>query len=195
MQSSFFGVVLRGGRSSRMGRDKGKLLLGGRDLLTIQAEKLRDLGAAEVLLSGAGDALPGTRAVPDLLPDRGPLGGLHACLSAVGEGCCLVLPVDMPLLPEAALEALVRRHLSSGGEVTVLSVEGRLQPLAGVYEAALAPRIEALIREGGRPVRALLDQVQVNAVAYEGPEEGLLNCNTPEEFERLKERFGDRGGK
>ena len=75
-------AVLAGGKSSRMGRDKAALPFGGGTLLTYQARKLRALGVKELLLSGAAEAVPGARLVPDLLPGRGPLGGLHACLSA-----------------------------------------------------------------------------------------------------------------
>ena len=98
---AFSGVVLAGGMSSRMGRSKPELLLRGKTLLQWQVEKLRRLGIADILISGSRCFwLPGTRTVPDILPQRGPLGGLHACLDQAENSRCVVLGVDTPLVPE-----------------------------------------------------------------------------------------------
>jgi len=147
------------------------------------------MGVGDILLSGGAEALPGTRLVPDLYPDRGPLGGIHACLLAAEAPCCLVIAVDTPLLPRETLEALLRRHLAGGAEITALLVDGRLQPLAAVYETRLADLAGELITEGGRAVMALLDRAKVAALPYSGPREGVLNCNTPEDY-RLLCRLG-----
>lgn len=184
------GVVLAGGASRRMGRDKAGLMLGGRTLLQRQVHKLRSLGIADIMLSGAGlPALPGVRVVPDELPGNGPLGGLHACLRASGNDACLVVSVDAALVPAAALARLCQCHM---GGVTVLRHGGWEEPLIGVYDRAAAARIAALLGEGERRVRALKGAVRWRYFDYLGPEELLANCNTPEEFaalERLAEAY------
>ena len=103
-------AVLAGGYSLRMGRDKAGLPLGGKSLIALQAEKLIGLGIGDVMLSGYGDAVTGTRGVPDLIPHRGPLSGLHACLRAAEHPACLILSVDVPLVPEEALLELIAAH-------------------------------------------------------------------------------------
>ncbi len=176
------GCILAGGRSSRMGRDKAALLLGGRTLLALQAEKLRSLGLGELLISGTA-ALPGARTTPDSLPDRGPLGGLYAALSAAAFPCCLAVSVDVPLIPVQTLRELIEAHR---GGATLLCAEGRTEPLLGVYDCALAKQIYPLIAVSGAPVRALLDRVPVCRVAYTADPGLLINCNTPEEFARAE---------
>lgn len=181
--AGFTGVILAGGRSSRMGRDKAGLLWEGQTFLQLQAAKLRSLGARELLLSGAGLSLPGARTVPDLYPDRGPLGGLHASLREASCPRVLVLAVDLPLVPEGVLRDLLDLHSRSGAQVAALAGDGRLQPLAAVYDAALAGRVEALIREGPCPVRALLEACR--AVSLPCSPSLLLNCNTQADYQSL----------
>lgn len=185
------GIVLAGGASRRMGRGKAEISLGGKPLLLWQIEKLRALGVQEILLSGAGcPRLPGTRVIADEYPGRGPLGGLHACLRAAESPRALVLGVDVPLVPVQALSSLCRVH---AGGVTVLRHGTKQEPLIGVYDRGLAGRIAELIRDGGAPVRALGERAPWSLWDYLGPEELLLNCNTPQDMETAEsaaERYG-----
>lgn len=179
------GIVLAGGASSRMGRNKAELKLLGVPLLVRQAEKLRRLGAGELLLSGSScPSLPECRVIPDEYQNRGPLGGLHACLKAARHSRCLVLSVDAPLLPLSALAQLLQSH---GGGVTVLRHGNLIEPLIGVYDKHLSGSIEALICRGGAPVRALQAEIGWNTWTYLGPEELLQNCNTPEDFSQAED--------
>jgi len=148
--ASVTGVILAGGQSSRMGHCKATLPLMGKTLLEWQAEKLTALGVDEVLISGPAELeLPVTRTVPDIYPQRGPLSGLHACLSAAQNSICLVVTVDMPLTPPLTLSQLCKQH---NGGVTMLVHGGKWEPLCAVYDSALATLIPPLIRRGGAPV-------------------------------------------
>jgi len=175
------GVILAGGQSRRMGQCKAALPLMGKTLLEWQVEKLIALGLDEVLISGPAElGLPGTHAVPDVYPQRGPLGGLHACLSTAQNPICLVVTVDMPLTPPQTLAQLCKRH---NGGVTILVHGGKWEPLCAVYDSSLALAIPPLICEGGAPVRLLLKQAPTAWYKYRGPEELLVNCNTPSGYE------------
>lgn len=177
------GAVLSGGASRRMGRDKASLRLGGKTLLECQVEKLRALGIRDILLSGDRcPHLPGTRVIPDVLPGRGPLGGIHACLLAARHPACLVVSVDVPLVPPSALKGLGKAYQ---GGVCALRHPGGEEPLIAVYESGLAEVILPLIAHGGAPVRALKERVPWSFWDYTGPGELLRNCNTPEEFAAL----------
>ena len=179
------GIILAGGASRRMGQNKAGLRLMGKTLLRLQADKLRGLGIQDVMLSGADcPALPGTRVIPDEHPGKGPLGGLHACLRAARNPSCLVVSVDTPLIPAAALAHLCRSHR---GGVTVLRHGKQEEPLLGIYDRHAADSISMLINAGKCAVRALKDTVRWNRFDYLGPEELVLNCNTPEDFAAAKE--------
>ena len=97
---SLTGLVLAGGASQRMGRDKAFLELGGRSLIEIVVERMASV-CAEVLIV-AGDARPYTAlkvpVIEDRFPGVGVLGGLHAGLEAASHNLTLVVGCDMPFL-------------------------------------------------------------------------------------------------
>lgn len=178
-------ILLAGGKSSRMGQDKASLPFLGTTLLQHQLDKARLLGCGDVLVSGARSSADDAKTVPDVFPDRGPLGGLHACLQAAKHPQCIVLGVDMPLLPPCELRALLEEHTSAGNEITLAEHCGKWEPLAGVYNAALADRIAPMIENSGAPVRALIQKSACRFRQTQLPEAFFANCNTPEEWQSL----------
>lgn len=168
------GILLTGGKSTRMGTDKASLPFGNGTLLTVQLEKFRALGITDVLISGHGDGQ-----IPDDVPGCGPLGGLAACLPRVQNPCALVISVDVPLVPVGALSALIAAHTAGA---TLLRHGERLEPLIAVYDTALGVTARRLLTEGRRAVRALLDLTDWRAFDPGAPEEAFLNCNTPEAY-------------
>lgn len=176
----FSGIILAGGRSSRMGTDKTMLKLQNKTLLEWQVEKLRSAGADEILLCGRSDIpLPNVRCIPDMLPNRGPLGGIYSGLLASRHPRVLVLSADVPLLPEETLIQLLTSHKHA---ISLLRHHEKLEPLIGVYDKNLADKILAIIEHNSAPVKALLDQCDWSTVEFYGDERLLCNCNTPEEY-------------
>lgn len=183
------GVILAGGKSRRMGRDKSSLTLGGMTLLDRQVSSLAGLGIDDILVSGRQTDHPAARYVPDIMTGRGPLGGLHACLRQARYESCLVICVDMPLIPARVLEQLVWTHLSEGTDVTLLSHDGYTEPLLGVYRSSLWETAGSLLSAGKGSVRALLGSVRTGILEYAGPGELLINCNTEEDYARAAAWF------
>lgn len=183
----FSGIILSGGKSTRMGRDKAQLMLKEKTLLEWQIEKLHAVGITDILISGENIPFRSDcRIIPDILPDRGPLGGLHSCLQSALYSHCLVITVDTPLLPVSVLRKLCCSHKDG---ITVLGHKEREEPLIGVYDSNLSPVITTLIQEKGAPVRALKEFVQWSVFPYQGSEELLCNCNTFEEFQQICQYF------
>lgn len=108
----FHGVVLAGGRSSRMGTDKAALLWHGRPLLEHMRGLLEQAGAHRVLLSGP---YAGADAMPDQAPGLGPLGGLLTLGQTQADGIYLLVPVDMPLLSVPMLQQLAGAVVADQG--------------------------------------------------------------------------------
>jgi molybdopterin-guanine dinucleotide biosynthesis protein A len=131
---SFSAVILAGGKSLRMGRDKAFLEIRGQTLLTRQIQLARETGAAEILLSGRADTDYsgfGHRVLHDKLFDAGPLAGIERALDAAKSPLLLVLAVD---LPEMSAEFLQR--LSAGCSETcgaIPKLAGHIEPLAAFY--------------------------------------------------------------
>src|SRR5205809_5309599 len=105
-------LLMAGGESRRMGRDKATLVVGGEPLWRRQVRTLREAGFAEIMIArgereplGAGE--PGLLTVPDAREGCGPLGGLVAGLEKATEWL-LVLAVDLPQLPAAYLRSIMK---------------------------------------------------------------------------------------
>ena len=127
-------VILAGGESKRMGRDKALIELEGQTLLALAVEKVRRLGVAEIFISGRPDRDYSAVAYPvlfDLAPGFGPLGGIERALHECRSPLLLVLAVDLPHMTTEFLRKLMARCDPLTGVVPEL--EGRLEPLAATY--------------------------------------------------------------
>jgi len=127
-------VLLAGGESRRMGRDKATLLFHGKPLWQIQLELLRRLKPAEILVSARTD--PSWRPadvqfVADDLPSRGPLSGIAASLAQVHTAHLLALAMDMPFMSESYLHYLCDQIEPGTGVVP--TIDGRAESLAAIY--------------------------------------------------------------
>lgn len=188
MCSKVSAIVLAGGYSRRMGQDKAALRLGGKTLLEFTVDKLRSLGMEDILISGWTDCPEGTVYVPDIYPHRGPLSGIHAGLLAASNPCALILPVDMPLLSEKTLHALIAAH----GPKTITILEE--SPLPGVFETAAAPICETLLQGDNYSLRRLLEASGTLSISDPEPSELRQNCNTPEDFREIQLLYREISG-
>ena len=166
------GFVLAGGRSSRMGQDKALLDVGGRSLVEIALDKLRNIGVAAPRIAGARTDLSSLApVVPDLHPGCGPLSGIEAALAASSQPLNLFLPVDMPLLPARFLHWMLLRAEITGALVTVPRINGQPQPLCAVYHRDLLRPITASLLAGNYKVMpvvsAAADQSQSQSLTVD----------------------------
>jgi molybdopterin-guanine dinucleotide biosynthesis protein A len=133
-------VLLAGGESTRMGKDKATLLFRGKPLWQIQLELLRKLEPTEILVSARTD--PDWRPanvhfVADDPPSCGPLSGLAASLAQMRTAHLLALAIDMPFITEKYLEFLC--SLIEPGRGVLPKIDNRAEPLAAIYpQEALA---------------------------------------------------------
>ena len=180
-------LLLAGGKSSRMGRNKAELTYGDKTFLAHMLDKARALGIEKCFISGYPSQEDGVQAVPDQFPDRGPLGGIHACMKEMDTPYCLVLPIDAPLLPLSVPETLLRFHRESASKEKALIWEhgDRKEPLIAVYPVAAAPTIAALICDRPVPVFRALDRIGYECLRIETDEAEILNVNTPELYEKI----------
>ncbi|GAB1596388.1 molybdenum cofactor guanylyltransferase [Lysobacter claricitrinus] len=173
----FTGVVLAGGRSSRMGRDKAVLVLDGRTLLDRAIDVLRDAGATNVIVSGDRSMHDG---VADRIPDAGPVGGIASVLSRVPDGAMVVIPVDVPLLDAVTLRTLV----ASLSEAPAACFKGHPLPWAVRVDARARDAVEQLLRDNpeGPSMRAL--HAAVAGIEITPPTADVLhNVNTPADLD------------
>jgi molybdopterin-guanine dinucleotide biosynthesis protein A len=182
--------ILAGGRSSRMGSDKALLELDGETLLARTLQKAKTV-AGRVCIIGAREKfeLFGP-VIEDVYAGCGPLGGIHAALQASTTDLNLVLAVDMPLLPEAALKYLVEQARACDAVVVVPRVGGFNQTLCAVYRLEFAGLAEEALRAGVYKIDPLYARTSVRVL--EEPELAEVdifpamfdNLNTPQDLER-----------
>lgn len=184
------GLVLAGGRSTRLGRDKTRLVFSGRPLLERAVALLRRV-ADEAWVSGTDPADLDCDApwLPDDVPGQGPLGGILTALNRLG-GPVLALACDLPLMRADVLEALLAARCSrpSGAVATMFlnPATGRVEPLVAVYEAGAAPLLAEAAARGTYGLSRAVPAQRRHEVPYGvGMSRAFLNLNTPGDLDEL----------
>jgi len=134
---NFSAVILAGGKSSRMGRDKAWLEIDGQTLLARQIALVRELGVTEIFISGRPDAdysAFGCCILQDKFPDTGPLAGIERALNASKSPLLLVLAVDLPEMSAALLQRLAADCSETCGVIPQMTA--RIEPLVAFYPKA-----------------------------------------------------------
>lgn len=183
------GVVLAGGASRRMGRDKATLTVPGRfGGLTLVEHLVSVVGQRcdpVFVVAAQGQQLPDlpARVLRDEVPGLGPLPavglGLRAAALA-GAPRAFVCAVDMPFLTTDLIDAL-----TSPAADVVLPHADRDHYLAGVYRTALADTVDAMVAAGERRVGALIDAVDVRRIVL-ADAAPLANLNSPDDVAGLR---------
>ena len=185
---NFSAVILAGGQSRRMGRDKAWLPLDGRPLLARQIELVRELGSSEVFISGRADADYASFDCPvltDRFADAGPLAGIERALDRATAPLVLVLAVDLPRMTDLMLQRLLAE--CSPGIGVVPRVNRNLEPLAALYPKAAQSIAVDLLQSGVRAVRRFAEHCeQAGLVRFLDLETEALPCfsnwNRPEDI-------------
>ena len=157
-------IVLCGGRSRRMGRDKASLRFGSETLLARVVRLVGEVAADVVLVAREGQELPaGFEALRDPAEGLGPLAGIAVGLSAVRGDRALVVACDMPLLRAGLARRLLER--SEGVDACVPVVDGYPVPTCAVYARSTAARARELLERRELRPRAFLDGLRTRYVA------------------------------
>ncbi|OQZ91172.1 molybdenum cofactor guanylyltransferase [Mycobacterium alsense] len=180
---SLAGVILAGGESRRMGRDKATLPgpTGAATLVEYVAGVVAQRCEPVFVVAAPGQPLPPlqARVLRDEARGMGPLPatgrGLRAAAEA-GARFAFVCAVDMPLLTAELIDDLVRLAAKTDAEV-VLPWDGRSHYLAAVYRTDLAERVDALVAAGERKMSALIDASDAQQIVLPDSR-ALTNVNT-----------------
>ncbi len=204
------GIVLAGGRSTRMGVPKAGLPWRGSTLLATVVAALAPAIGTVVVVRAAGQVLPplpaGVAVTDDAAAGRGPLEGLLAGLRAVPPATTrvVVFAVDLPFATPQLARALLVALDAGGADAAVPVAGGRDQPLAAAYRTTVTPVVARLLDAGERRLTALLDAVTVTRLdaqalhadaalqAADPHLDGLRDVDTPADLRAAQAR-GDTG--
>jgi molybdenum cofactor guanylyltransferase len=186
------GIVLCGGKSTRMGTSKALLPFGPETMLQRVVRLLGEVVSPIVTVAAADQPLPALPAEVIVTRDerhgRGPLEGLRAGLRALPDGVekAYVTSCDVPLLVPAFVEQMI--ELAAGYDVAVMEIDGFAHPLSAIYSRATLPHIEQLLADDRLRPLFLFEKVTTRRVT---PGEmtsdpdllTLRNLNTPQDYE------------
>lgn len=178
-------IILAGGKSQRMGTDKADLKYRGRTFLEIQIEKGCALGITDILVSGYRGKDCSAKVIPDRLVQKGPLGGLEACLREAKHERSLVLSVDVPLVPEEELKKLIRCNEKQKERITILKHGEKEQPLIGVYHRSVADEMCREIEDAKGSVFAFLNRIGYQVYETSEKEVCFQNINDMEMYLKI----------
>ena len=192
IKTEYTAVILAGGKSSRMGDNKAFLKWNGSTFLQHSMFRMKQLGIEKILVSGNYDDTEGIRFIKDVYPDRGPLGGMHACIKQAETSYCFVVPVDAPNIPLFVMEELISYHQQLVNEhpdrnpVVLWEHGDRKEPLIGIYPVEIADGIGQLIADAPAPVFRMLDRWEYICHRIEISKDMIVNINTRENYRELK---------
>ena len=177
------GIILAGGKSSRMGTDKGFLKLNGKLFIEHIIEVLNPLVSEVIIVSNNlnYDKFEAKR-VNDLIEDAGPLAGIYSGLSASKTEKNLVLSCDIPLINIEVLTLLVEQT-DEVSEIIQIESNGKTMPLIALYNKKCEKVFESLLNQGERRLRFAVSQCKVKNLKLNTELENYVsNVNTPEQL-------------
>ena len=190
-------IILAGGRSKRMGKNKALLPLPGNPSFTFIAHLSSTLTSLcpEILIVARNEAdaanytLPDVRVITDKVPDHGPLMGLYSGLNEIHTQRALVVAVDMPFVQPALISFLLSQPPSDS--LLVPLVNNIPQVLLAIYPRTILPFIKNRLQQGRHDLRSLLEVAPVHYFEeaqlrrIDPPLRSFININTPEELDEI----------
>jgi len=174
------GIVLAGGESRRFGEDKAFARINGIPMIQRPITLLKMLKLDPVVITHPSRIYPlqDCQTEADLMPARGPLGGLYTACCLFENSSLLVLTCDMPSLDLLVLETLVKEHRPECGVSVFPRDQNRVQPFPGIYESSLGGAISERISGNELSMDAFIQSVSKrNVIANDYDKSLFENIN------------------
>ena len=189
------GAVLAGGKSRRYGRNKALEELRGKRLIDYGLEALRSLCDPVFVVVNDASIYRHLEAtvIQDILPEQGPLGGIHTSLLFSPNEWVLVRATDMPFFSPGVASLMC--EVKEGYDAVVPECNGLFEPLLALYHRRCIPSVAAVLEKGERKTTRFYEKVRVRTLREEEwralDPEGLsfINVNTLEDMEKIEWSF------
>jgi molybdopterin-guanine dinucleotide biosynthesis protein A len=195
-------IILAGGRSSRLGRNKALQVVGGKTLIQWAVDRLDTLSTEIIIATAQGEAIPCSSAtmiktVADIHPGKGPLAGIHAGLLASFSRRAVVVGCDTPFFSVGLLEYMTQT--SPVFDVVVPRVKETVEPLCAIYSKNCVAPIHELLKQNELRIIELFPMVRVRYVEEDeidrfDPEHlSFFNINTQADLEMARTVATEKG--
>jgi len=184
--------VLAGGKSSRMGRDKGLLPLNGQPMISHVLKVLQELALpVKIIANNPGYESLGFEVLKDEVREKGPIGGLYTALQHSTADLVLLLACDMPLISTEAVGMLM--NAASTEHITVASEGEKLNPLFALYPRGLKEKLKYHLARGELKMADFISgnkHILVTSIGEKLPW-ALRNVNNENDLKEVEEKWGD----
>jgi len=190
MRQDVTAIILAGGKSSRMGKDKGLMELNGQKLVNRVLNVVQQVCKNVFIISNQpGYENLNTPVYGDILKHKGPIGGLHAGLTYSNTPYNLLLACDMPHISTDLLKYLLK-NLDGDEDAVVPQHRAQPEPLCAIYSKSCLQELENLINANQLKMQEALTCLNVKYVAIDNTlpfysSQLFMNINTLNEFEKL----------
>jgi len=176
-------VILAGGKSSRMGTDKALLTIDNTNFIKKLCTKFDFMEEKIIARGNRAEIAESTWSViPDVYPNHGPIGGLHAALKSCQSDALFCVACDTPLIKPYVFWKMQEQMNTDIDAVIAVTEDGKYHPLCGVYKKHVADLMEEQIRKDMNRIMQVIKQIRVEYVQLHSIEDGLLNINTKEDY-------------
>ncbi len=184
-------IVLAGGKSSRLGKDKHSEIIAGKTLIKRVIDRLRPLSAETLIVisqsqTTASFSFPDVRIFSDIFPATGPLGGIYTGLMHSRHSHNLVVACDMPFLNATLLHYMI--DLSPEFDIVIPRIGDKIEPLHAVYSRNCLDPMRKLLEKGDLKIDHVFDAVKVLFIEeeelnkFDPPHLSFFNINTHDDL-------------
>lgn len=184
-------IILCGGKSSRMGKDKGLLPFYSAPMVSHIVKALQSYKIPINLVTSNKDYEQfGIELISDIYENKGPIGGIHAGLTASKYDVNIVISCDTPLVPAGLFKMLLNKYVDE--DALVIEIQERTHPLIGIYNKRIVPILETLIEDNQLRLSQLLDRIKtrkldLSTLTTYSNEYLYANMNRIEEVKEMQE--------
>ena len=184
------GVILAGGKNSRMGTDKGLLMVEGEKIIERIIDAMKPV-VDEIMIISNGNNYNnlGYKVYSDIIKECGPMGGIHTALSFSNTEKNLIVSCDMPLLDSETFKIIVEN--SNECEIVIPEHNGITEPLCAVYSTVCRNKFSQLLGSREWKLRDSLNYFSVKRIIFQNGikvEKIFSNINTKVEYKSLIEK-------
>ncbi len=184
--SDISAIILAGGKSSRMGTDKGLMDFNGKLMISYIIETLNSLQLPiHIISNNANYASLGFPTHTDLIEDAGPVGGIYTGLKKVNSETSIVLSCDVPFVTAELLNTLIEQ--SQNHDASIAKFQNKLHPLIGVYNNSCTDIFKEHLDKRQYKLMKVCDNLELNIVDFTQHESlasshFFANINSPKEI-------------
>jgi len=195
-------IILAGGKSSRLGRNKALQVVDGRSLIQWVIDRVSLLSTEIIIVTARGEAIPSystveIKTVADIYPGKGPLAGIYSGLLASAGSRAVAVGCDTPFLSVSLLEYMTQ--MCAVYDVVVPRISSKLEPLCAVYSKNCSAPIRKLLEQNELRIDKLFGMVRVKYIEEEeinrlDPERlSFFNINSQADLDSARKLATERG--